>query len=50
MGYIIENYITYLILLPVFWFVGTLSIEIFKLVRIWFESKSMDVKEYFDEK
>lgn len=50
MGYIIENYIGYLILLPIGWFIGTLGIEFFKLARLWFDDKSMDVKEYFDGK
>ena len=40
-----EEYIGYLLLLPIIWFLGSIFIEFFKLIKLWFECKMTDMRK-----
>ena len=42
-----EEYIGYLLLLPIIWFLGSIFIEFFKLIKLWFECKMTDMRKKY---
>jgi hypothetical protein len=41
-----EKYLPILICLPIVWFFGSLSIELLKLIKSWFQFKIENLKEF----